>query len=101
MSEEARQIRRRCPRNAHAGKDVVRVDRIDEILQEPAVTGLVEVEQLYLTGGIEKIVGIDVVVNEAIMPRLLWQVTQPGNMALDAAEYSVGNHSLVVGEVPK
>lgn len=29
----------------------MRVDGIDEILQEPAVTGLIEVEQLHLTGG--------------------------------------------------
>src|SRR5215813_1928167 len=69
MPEEERQIRCRRPRNAHARKDVVGVDGVDEILQKPAVTGLVEVEQLHFTGGIEKILRIDVIVDEAILPR--------------------------------
>src|SRR5262245_30079704 len=101
MPEEDPQIRRCCPRNAHAGKDVVRVDGVDKVLQKPAVTGLVEVEQLHFTGGIEKILRIDVVVNEAIMPRLPRHVPQPGDMALEAVKYPVGDDSPVVAEVPK
>ena len=61
----------------------MRVDGIYQILQEPAITGLIEVEQLHFTGGIEKIVCVDVVVNQTILPRSLRNVTQPCDMALD------------------
>ena len=55
MPEEDRQIRHRCPRNAHAGKDVMQVDGVDEILQKAAITGLVKVEQLHFSRASKKL----------------------------------------------
>jgi hypothetical protein len=44
----------------------MRVEGVDEILWGPAVTGLIEVEQLHFTWGVEKILRVDVVMNEAL-----------------------------------